>query len=55
MIKNRSLPSSAVIPVLAYDDVANASDWLCRAFGFKSGFASATIVRSSCSATVPSS
>ena len=35
MIKNRSVPSSAVIPVLAYDDVATASDWLCRAFGFK--------------------
>ena len=35
MIKNRSVPSSAVIPVLAYDDVAKASDWLCRAFGFK--------------------
>ena len=35
MIKNRSVPASAVIPVLAYDDVAKASDWLCRAFGFK--------------------
>ena len=35
MIKNRSVPSSMVIPVLAYDDVAKASDWLCRAFGFK--------------------
>ena len=35
MIKNRSVPTSAVIPVLAYDDVAKASDWLCRAFGFK--------------------
>ena len=32
---NRSVPSSAVIPILAYDDVAKASDWLCRAFGFK--------------------
>lgn len=35
MIENRSVPSSAVIPVLGYDDVAKASDWLCRAFGFK--------------------
>ena len=35
MIKNRSVPASAVIPVLAYDDIAKASDWLCRAFGFK--------------------
>lgn len=34
MIVNRSVPRSAVIPVLAYDDVAQASDWLCRAFGF---------------------
>jgi len=35
MIANRSVPSSTVIPVLAYDDVTQASDWLCRAFGFK--------------------
>jgi uncharacterized glyoxalase superfamily protein PhnB len=35
MIENRSVPTSTVIPVLAYDDVAKASDWLCRAFGFK--------------------
>ena len=34
MIANRSVPSSAVIPVLGYDDVARASDWLCNAFGF---------------------
>ncbi|MGH2492626.1 MAG: VOC family protein [Candidatus Limnocylindria bacterium] len=34
MIANRSAPSSTVIPVLAYDDVARASDWLCRAFSF---------------------
>ena len=31
---NRSMPTSRVIPVLVYDDVAEASDWLCRAFGF---------------------
>lgn len=34
MIANRSVPTSTVIPVLAYDDVARASDWLCTAFGF---------------------
>ncbi len=28
-------PSFTVIPVLAYDDVARASDWLCTAFGFR--------------------
>jgi uncharacterized glyoxalase superfamily protein PhnB len=32
---NRSVPSSTVIPELPYDDVAEASDWLCRAFGFR--------------------
>ena len=35
MIKNRSVPSSTVIPVLAYGDVAHASAWLCATFGFK--------------------
>ncbi|MEK6226647.1 MAG: hypothetical protein AABM40_10205 [Chloroflexota bacterium] len=35
MIVNRSVPRSAVVPVLTYDDVAEVSDWLCRAFGFK--------------------
>ena len=35
MIANRSVPSATVIPELPYDDVAKASDWLCRAFGFK--------------------
>ena len=34
MIKNRSVPTSSVIPILPYEDVANASDWLCKAFGF---------------------
>lgn len=31
---NRSMPASAVIPVLAYPDVREAVAWLCRAFGF---------------------
>lgn len=35
MIANRSVPSSSVIPVLAYSDVAEAADWLCNAFGFR--------------------
>jgi uncharacterized glyoxalase superfamily protein PhnB len=35
VIANRSVPASSVIPVLAYPDVAEASDWLCNAFGFK--------------------
>ena len=35
MIGNRSVPSATVIPVLAYESVAQASDWLCRTFGFK--------------------
>lgn len=35
MIANRSVPAATVIPELPYDDVAMASDWLCRAFGFK--------------------
>jgi hypothetical protein len=34
MRANRSMPASPVIPVLGYDDVAAAVDWLCRAFGF---------------------
>lgn len=34
MLKNRSMPDSGVIPVLAYPDVNAAVDWLCRVFGF---------------------
>ena len=34
MIANRSAPSASVIPVLGYASVAEASDWLCEAFGF---------------------
>jgi uncharacterized glyoxalase superfamily protein PhnB len=34
MLKNRSMPAGAVIPVFGYDDVAVAADWLCNAFGF---------------------
>ena len=35
VIANRSVPRAVVIPVLTYNDVAEASEWLCRAFGFK--------------------
>ncbi|HET9981329.1 MAG TPA: VOC family protein [Ktedonobacterales bacterium] len=35
MIANRSVPAATVIPVLAYEDVGRASDWLCEVFGFR--------------------
>ncbi len=31
---NRSMPACTVIPVLAYEDAGQASDWLCAVFGF---------------------
>lgn len=34
MLANRSVPSSTVVPELVYDDVEQAVEWLCRAFGF---------------------
>ena len=34
MRANRSMPVGAVIPVLGYDDVGEAADWLCETFGF---------------------
>jgi uncharacterized glyoxalase superfamily protein PhnB len=34
VIANRSAPGASVIPVVGYPDVAEASDWLCEAFGF---------------------
>jgi len=34
MLSNRSMPESAVIPQLAYRDVAEAALWLCSACGF---------------------
>jgi len=33
-MKNRSAPAAAVVPVLIYEDVGEAIEWLCRAFGF---------------------
>jgi uncharacterized glyoxalase superfamily protein PhnB len=35
MKQNRSIPSSAVIPVLIYPDVRAAVDWLTTVFGFR--------------------
>ena len=35
MIENRSVPAATVIPVLSYEDVGEASRWLCGAFGFR--------------------
>ncbi len=32
--RNRSMPSSVIIPVLNYPDVREAVEWLCRTFGF---------------------
>lgn len=34
MLPNRSMPQSTVIPVLVYEDVAEAIEWLCDTFGF---------------------
>lgn len=34
LLVNRSKPPGAVIPVLGYEDVDEAVDWLCEVFGF---------------------
>src|SRR5215471_11934819 len=34
MVVNRSAPGATVVPVLVYDDVDSAVDWLCATFGF---------------------
>jgi uncharacterized glyoxalase superfamily protein PhnB len=34
MPENRSMPPSTVIPVLVYEDVEEAVEWLCDTFGF---------------------
>jgi hypothetical protein len=33
-IVNRSAPTATVVPVLVYEDVGQAIEWLCGAFGF---------------------
>lgn len=35
VISNRSAPSATVVPVLVYEDAAQAVEWLCRVFSFK--------------------
>ena len=35
MIPNRSAPTAAVVPILVYEDVGKALEFLTRAFGFK--------------------
>ena len=35
MVTNRSAPEATITPVLVYDDVASAVEWLCGAFGFR--------------------
>ena len=35
MIENRTMPAATVMPVLVYEDVAAACEWLCRVFGFR--------------------
>jgi uncharacterized glyoxalase superfamily protein PhnB len=34
MIVNRSAPRASVVPVLVYQDVNHALEWLCHTFGF---------------------
>ena len=35
MVVNRSAPTTTVVPILIYEDVGKAIEWLCAAFGFK--------------------
>ena len=35
MIANQSAPSAPVVPVVIYEDVTRAIDWLCGAFQFR--------------------
>jgi uncharacterized glyoxalase superfamily protein PhnB len=34
MVTNSSAPTATVVPILVYEDVGQAVDWLCGAFGF---------------------
>jgi uncharacterized glyoxalase superfamily protein PhnB len=34
MVVNRSAPRATVVPILVYEEVEKAIDWLCDAFGF---------------------
>jgi uncharacterized glyoxalase superfamily protein PhnB len=34
LMNNRSVPQATIIPVLRYEDVRQAAEWLCSVFGF---------------------
>jgi len=34
MVTNRSAPTATIVPILVYEDVGEAIEWLCRTFGF---------------------
>jgi len=34
ILKNRSAPAATIVPILIYEDVSQAIEWLCRTFGF---------------------
>jgi uncharacterized glyoxalase superfamily protein PhnB len=34
IVKNRSAPAATIVPILIYEDVNQAIEWLCRTFGF---------------------
>jgi hypothetical protein len=34
MTTNRSAPTATVVPILIYEDVGKAIEWLCGSFGF---------------------
>ena len=34
-MQNRTMPDCTILPVLSYDDVEEAIDWLCKTFGFQ--------------------
>jgi uncharacterized glyoxalase superfamily protein PhnB len=34
MVVNQSAPRATVVPILVYEDVGKAIDWLCSVFGF---------------------
>jgi uncharacterized glyoxalase superfamily protein PhnB len=35
MVVNRSAPRATLVPILVYEDVDRAIDWLCDTFGFR--------------------
>jgi uncharacterized glyoxalase superfamily protein PhnB len=35
MLANRSMPAATVTPILVYEDVPEAVEWLCDTFGFR--------------------